>query len=307
MVEKLALIIVCLMVGIIIKQLHPKAEFFSVHLNKYVIWIAYPALVLIKIPQLLSDPQLSLHKLIPFSMPVLHFILAYLAVQLLAPRFGLSRSETGALILTVGLGNTSFVGFPLTEAYFGEPGLKTALLIDQGTFFSMAFLGITTAARFSGKSLSITEVLVRVLAFPPFIALFIAAGLTFTKHSGLLDLPILKLLSFTLAPVALVSIGLRLKGSLGHIHKNTNPLILGLTLKLFVLPAVLSALYWYWLHDDQVARVVAVEAAMAPMITAAIIAEQYHLKRDISQLMVGVGIPVSLITTFAWQLLVKSF
>jgi predicted permease len=39
----------------------------------------------------------------------------------------------GCLILTAGLGNTSF-GFPIIEALYGEEGLKTAILVDQPGF-----------------------------------------------------------------------------------------------------------------------------------------------------------------------------
>jgi len=48
------------------------------------------------------------------------------------------------------------------------------------------------------------------------------------------------------------------------------------------------------------------EAAMAPMITGAIVASNYGLKPKLSSMMVGVGIPISLITTAIWYFILRA-
>jgi predicted permease len=51
---------------------------------------------------------------------------------------------TGCLILTAGLGNTSFLGFPIIEALYGQEGMKTAILVDQpGTFVVLSTLELS--------------------------------------------------------------------------------------------------------------------------------------------------------------------
>jgi predicted permease len=56
---------------------------------------------------------------------------------------------TGCLILTAGLGNTSFLGFPIIEALYGQEGMKTAILVDQpGTFVVLSTLGIIVATMY---------------------------------------------------------------------------------------------------------------------------------------------------------------
>jgi predicted permease len=48
------------------------------------------------------------------------------------------------LILTAGLGNTSFLGFPIIEALYGQEGMKTAILVDQpGTFVVLSTLELS--------------------------------------------------------------------------------------------------------------------------------------------------------------------
>ena len=42
------------------------------------------------------------------------------------------------------------------------------------------------------------------------------------------------------------------------------------------------------------------ESAMAPMITGAILASNYGLKPKLSSMMIGIGIPLSLLTIAFW-------
>jgi predicted permease len=47
-------------------------------------------------------------------------------------------------------GNTSFLGFPIIEALYGQEGMKTAILVDQpGTFVVLSTLGIIVATMYS--------------------------------------------------------------------------------------------------------------------------------------------------------------
>jgi len=49
------------------------------------------------------------------------------------------------------------------------------------------------------------------------------------------------------------------------------------------------------------------ESAMAPMITGAILASNYGLKPKLSSMMIGIGIPLSLITIAIWYWVLSSF
>jgi predicted permease len=52
---------------------------------------------------------------------------------------------------------------------------------------------------------------------------------------------------------------------------------------------------------DFTARVTILESAMAPMIMAAVVADEFDLDRQLANLMVGVGIPLSLVTVPLWN------
>lgn len=73
------------------------------------------------------------------------------------------------------------------------------------------------------------------------------------------------------------------------------PLVLGLGFKLLLAPLVFLLLYVVCAGaTDFVTRVTILEAAMAPMITSAVVAADFELDTEVANLMVGVGIPLSL-------------
>ena len=49
------------------------------------------------------------------------------------------------------------------------------------------------------------------------------------------------------------------------------------------------------------------EAAMAPMITAVILASAYGLKPKLAGMMIGVGIPLSFATIAIWYYILNTF
>jgi predicted permease len=49
------------------------------------------------------------------------------------------------------------------------------------------------------------------------------------------------------------------------------------------------------------------ESAMAPMITAAILASSYGLKPKLSSMMIGIGIPLSFLTLAFWYFILNHF
>ena len=68
------------------------------------------------------------------------------------------------------------------------------------------------------------------------------------------------------------------------------------------MPALFFILYFKVLKShDFATHVTWLESAMAPMITAAVVASEFHLDSEVSNLMVGLGIPLSLLTVTLWS------
>ena len=75
--------------------------------------------------------RLSSKLLYPLGVAWVGFFMSYLFFNLLGKYFGWSRKLIGCLVITAGLGNTSFLGFPIIEALYGKEGLETAIIVDQ--------------------------------------------------------------------------------------------------------------------------------------------------------------------------------
>ena len=110
------------------------------------IYVSLPALALYYIPKI----TISLALLYPIGVAWLGFGLSFVFFLRFRNVFQNGRKKLiGCLILTGGLSNTSFVGFPIIEALFGSEGLKTAIIVDQpGSFVVVTTLGILVAASF---------------------------------------------------------------------------------------------------------------------------------------------------------------
>lgn len=294
----LLLIFACLLAGLLLQRIKEFPSDGYKALNQYVIYVALPGLALYYIPKI----ELGSNILYPLGIAWIGYILSFLFFLFLGYWFAWPKKLTGCLILTGGLANTSFVGFPVIEALYGTAGLKTAVVVDQaGTFVVMAIFGTLTAAYFSNERPNVGFILKKILVFPPFLSFLIGLGIIFLR----IEVPkpaqdfFLKLAN-TVAPVALVAVGLQLK--LAKRNTYWRFLSLGLIFKLFLMPAFFYVLYRviFGFRGDM-SDVCIMEAAMAPMITGAILASSYGLKPRLAGMMVGVGIPLSLLTLAFWH------
>lgn len=301
------LIFFCLSLGVLLKRTGRFPTTTAQVLNAFVIHISLPSVILVQIPALLRTTELNSHMLIPISMAWLLFAMSYVFFVILGKRLKWSQPEIGALILTAGLGNTSFVGFPILESLLGSSSLRIGVLCDQlGSFLALSTVGIATAAKFSGrdgKRPSAAQVLKNVFSFPPFVALLVSVVWYFTGTSeNPLAISIFEKVGITLIPLALVAVGFQLHLSRGVLARQWRPLVYGLGFKLVLMPLVFIGLYIYVLGSTTTStHITILESAMAPMITACVVAIEFGLKAEIATLMMGIGIPLSLVTVPIWH------
>jgi len=285
----------CFVVGVALH--HSKRMPINTHavLNSFIIHVSLPALTLLYVHDLKLDGHIGLMA----GMAWIYFALAAGFFWLVGRWLKLPRSTVGALMLTGGLGNTSFLGLPMVEAYYGREGLATAIIVDQlGSFLVLSTLGVLVAGVYSSGRPTIAVMVKRIANFPPFIALVIALLLIPAEYPDWLTL-VLKRLGDTLAPLALVSVGYQLR--LGHLAGNGRNLAIGLAFKLVLAPLVIFLLYVPLLGaHGQAIQVTLFEAAMPPMITAAILATEHELDPHLATLMVAVGMILSFATLTGW-------
>lgn len=265
-------------------------------LNAVILYVPLPALALTTIPLIDWDMNLISLGLAPWIL----FALAYLFFRILGRKLGWSDSLIGCLTLTAGCGNTAFVGFPVVEALYGKEGLKMAVLLDQtGSFLIVSTVAIWVAALYSSGKMRKRELARKIVFFPPFMAFSVAVllGAVGWRAEGAFK-EILERLAIILTPLALISVGLQLK--LEEIKYDLKYLATGLGFKLVLSPLFIFFLYYPLNLPSQVLRIAVLESAMAPMITASIVASTHNLHPRLAGSILGVGVPLSFVTLAIW-------
>jgi len=299
-VNNLILLVLCFVAGVLLHRYKRMPVNTPAVLNSFIIHISLPSLTLLYVHDLKLDGDVWLMA----AMAWIYFGLSVWFFRMVGKRMNLPRRTIGALILTGGLGNTSYLGLPMIEAYYGHQGLASGIIVDQlGSFLVLSTLGILVAGIYSSGAPTLGAMAKRIAYFPPFIALVIAVLLIPMDYPEWLSV-ILKRMGDTLAPLALLSVGFQLR--LGHLAGNGKKLAIGLGFKLVLAPLVLFLLYVPLLgaHGEAI-QITLFEAAMPPMITAAILATEHDLDPPFATLMVAVGLVISFVTLTAWWWLLR--
>jgi predicted permease len=290
-VNAFLLLIVCLLLGFAVARIASPPPSLANGLNWWVLHIALPALVLHLIPQLTLSWDMWF---LVISMWLL-FGLGWLLFATLGKSLGWTRGRIGALTLVCGLGNTSFIGYPMIEALRGEQGLALAVVADQvGCFVMLAVGGALVTSIYSGGRVDARAVAKRVLLFPAFVALCL--GLIVGMSGGW---PIaidgtLDRIGATLVPLALFSVGLQVR--LQFARDQIDAIAFGLSYKLILAPFAMYALGTACGVTGLTLTIGVLQSAMAPMISAALLAEQHQLEPRLANGLLVVGIALSFVT-----------
>lgn len=295
----LILIVVCLVAGVLLQNVKSLPQNAHVSINNIILYLCLPSMIVLSLPTLTWDA--SLISLVFVAWIV--FFGAYMVFSFLGKKLNWERDVVGCLILTAGLGNTSFVGYPVLEALFGKEALKYAVLVDQpGTFLICSSFGLWIAHSYSQGSIKKRVLFKQVIVFPPFIAFCASLCMLLLgfQFQGMTQ-EILMRFGSMLAPLALISVGLQLK--VREIKESLKFLTYGLAYKLIIGPTLIFFIYRACNVPHEIFRIALLESSMAPMITASILAASYGLQPRLAGLMVGVGVPLSFLTLTAWYFL----
>nr|WP_241737495.1 AEC family transporter [Neptunicella marina] len=289
-----------LSIGLIFKRLSILPDNSAMVLNHFVLYISLPALILQKIPSLTFSTAL----LIPLLTPWLLLIAIALLVLLIGKQLAWPRQVTGALLIVLPLGNTSFLGFPIIQGFYGDVGLSYAVIYDQlGTFLGLSTYATVIAALYGShtRTLKLSHLITRILTFPAFVSLIVALIIKDMHYPPLMRL-VVDNLALTLVPVIMIAVGLNLNFRLPSELKL--PFFIGLFIKLILMP-VLVYMGLNAAGQDGLAVTVSVFcAAMPPMISAGALAISANLAPKLVSALVGYGLLLSLATlpSYHWLL-----
>jgi hypothetical protein len=282
--EQFVFIIVLLLIGVALQKGSAPVD-FAKSLNFFVIYVSLPATVLLQVPKIHLDMSAFGVVLIPW------LLLPITAAIVMAMTRNHPSHVRAALLLVIPLGNTSFVGIPITQTLLGAEAIPYVLMYDQfGTFLMLSLYGSAVIARYETGKMHKRLIVKKLLLFPPFLILLFA--LVWGEMPLILH-PYLQTLASTLVPLALISVGysLRFWGDIDY------PLFAkALTLKLIVMPMIAFGILFAMGTDPLALKTAVLESGMPSMITAGALAIASGFAPALSAALVGYGIVIALIT-----------
>lgn len=295
----LIFIIICLGVGKLLSRLTNPQELIRT-LNLLVVRVALPALILDKIHTI----HLEGDAFFPILSPWIAFIVAVGAIYAIRFFIPFSKVTTGCLILICGTSNTSFVGFPLLQAILGHDALNVAIIVDQSNLILLFTMGILVANLYSGTSVNFKQIFLRLLIYPPVVALILGVLLRPIEYPEAIQYALSSFGSL-LTPLTMLSIGCSL--SLPRDKSMVKMISIGLLVKLIIMPlsVAIPALFIFdHILSPMTSMVTILEIGMAPMVMSVIIAADKNLDPELANFLTSIGIPVSFVTIVLWHLII---
>ncbi len=266
-------------------------------LNKVIIYLTLPALIFEKV--VASDVSFAYFKIPLIALVLMSACmgLAYFFGKLLS----LKPETLGAFLLAASVGNTGYLGYPLSLALFKEAHFAKALFYDLfGTVLFVFTVGLYIAEIY-GKEKQKVNKFKEIVTFPPLLALL--AGLSL-RNVSLPDfyLRCLEYLGPATIPLIMFSIGLTL--NLGEVKKYKTTLLLVSLIKLVFSPLLALVLGRLILTDITSLKILVLEASMPTVLLSLVIGLKYKLDTNFLSTVILVTTLLSMLTIPMWQLMI---
>ncbi|MFV0194333.1 AEC family transporter [Empedobacter falsenii] len=297
------LIAVCIIAGMVFKatkSIHPDAH---KGINTWILYLALPAVSFKYLPKV----EWSQEMLFPILSTVVIAVGSLFYMKFYSKAKGYSERSQRSLELASGYSNTSFIGFPLISAFYGEQYLSIAIICDQTMFLCLSTIGIVSALKGGSNgsgTISSSFILKRLFTFPPFLGCISALILSQFINLSPAE-PFFDKLAATVGPLALFSVGLQLK--FNGWRKLWSQISMSMVYKLMIAPAVVMLLALVIGLKGDVAKISIFEAAMPTLVTSSIIAEQFKLNTKLTNLIIGISIIVGFFTAAFWYEMIELF
>lgn len=270
-------------------------------LNNIIIYLTMPALIFRAVFE--SRISLSLLKipLVALAIAALSMGVAYIVGRFLH----LKRPTFGAFLLVAAIGNTGYLGYPLTLQLFGIGNLVKAVFYDlSGTVVFTFTIGLLVAQRY-GQGNGKVNIIKEVFTFPPLIGLLVALvvkGLGIGLPNFLTDT--IGFLAGATIPLVILTIGLSLE--LTEVRTYALAIAVVVLIKLVVAPivAMLGGNILGMSGSDL--GIMVLEASMPSFLLSLVVGLRYGLDTDFLPAAIVVTTMLSMITIPVWQYLLKA-
>lgn len=213
----------------------------------------------------------------------------------------LAKPAQGSFMLASMVGNTGYLGFPVSLALVGPSYFGWAIFYDTlGSTLGAYGLGVLIAARFGDGRFNRRQLL-HALVINPALWSF---GLGLLSHNIPFPAPIetgLKGAGWCVVTIALLLIGMRL--SKLRSWRRLSPAVVGLSIKMAIVPLVLGTGLSILGLPEPIHLVLVLQMAMPPAFATLVLAEAYDLDRELTVTALAMGSIGLLVTLPVWLVL----
>jgi len=208
------------------------------------------------------------------------------------------KSTQGSLLLAAMVGNTGYLGFPITLALVGQEYFAWALFYDMlGSLFGAYGLGIVLASHFGNHVRNYWQIVESILINPALWSFGFGLLFRAVQLPHILEYSLEKL-GWSVVALTLILIGMRLS-RLTSWHRLPQA-GMSLTIKMLVVPLVIGGTLPFLGVTGEAAQVIVIQMAMPPAFATLVIAETFNLDRDLAVTCLAVGSMMLLLTLPLW-------
>jgi hypothetical protein len=269
-------------------------------LGQFLFWVGVPISIVSFLRQSSLSGQIWIAPAIAYLAILLGAFLAWLGIkgQAYFRNTVLQPPTQASLILAAMLGNTGYLGFPITLAMVGKEYFAWALFYDLlGSFPGTYGLGVLLAARFGGGVQSHWQIAKSILINPALWGF--GFGLLFRQ----VTIPTvaefwLEKFAWSSVALSLVLIGMRL--ALLKSWRSLPQVGMSLGIKMLLVPLILGRILPVFGITGAIAKVIVLQMAMPPAFATLVIAEAFNLDRDLAVTALAAGAILLLLTLPVW-------
>jgi predicted permease len=230
--------------GILLRYCNRIQEEGASAINSILLFVTFPAVII------LSLHRIALHWDLIFLlvMPLLVFIIRLLFSLIFWKVFAWPKEIFGSVAICAGIGNVGLIGIPMAYTFYGHSGFDLAVVGLNGLVLALAFGAVPLANLLESTGVYDVQLCLKFLQDPLVIAMFIGLASRPVPLPPLI-VHLLQAIGATFTPLALISIGSVF--SLATFQKYKSPLIMGLLIKMVVIPLAGFLLYRIFFCQDR--------------------------------------------------------
>jgi len=278
------------LLGWFLGRILPKQS--PIYLGKFLFWIGVPIGIFSFLRRTNLSGPIWIAPLVSWAAILLGAGLAWAWLKINQHLGKLSKNAAkkpnqGSFILASMVGNTGYLGYPVTLTLLGQQYFGWALFYDLlGSTIGTYGFGVVLAARFGMGVTSYKQVAIVVIQNPTLWSL----SLGFTARK--IPLPdvvelVLQIIAWTVIGLSLILIGMRL--SLLTSVRGLSQIYVSLCIKMLLVPLILGIGLTMLGMTGSPRLVMVLQMSMPPAFATLILAEAYNLDRELAVTGIAIG------------------